>query len=80
MRDIFAGDVPYIFRKHIYATASLFGAVLYLILEQMLPEHLGGQWLAELLGMVLVILIRMLAAHFKWNLPRVRLPQSGEEV
>lgn len=78
MRDIFAGDVPYIFRKHIYATASILGAVLYLIMEQLLPEHLGGQWLAELMGMALVIVLRILAAHFKWNLPRVKLPQSEE--
>lgn len=79
MRDIFAGNVPYIFRKHIYATASILGAALYLIMKQALPEQLGGQWLAELMGMILVVTLRILAAHFKWNLPRVKLPQGEEE-
>ena len=65
LRDIMAGNTPYIFVKHIYACASLAGALLC-----------GALWLyaGELPSMVLgaatVILIRCLSAHFHWNLPR----------
>lgn len=68
MRDIFAGNVPYIFRKHVYATASIAGAVTYLFLE-----YIGYPNLAAIVSMLLVLVLRLLAAHFEWNLPRVHL-------
>lgn len=68
MRDIFAGNVPYIFRKHVYATASIAGAVAYICLEK--TEQLE---LAATLSLILVVILRLLAARFKWNLPRVHL-------
>ena len=34
MRDVFAGNVPFIFRKHVYATASIAGTIIYLIFEK----------------------------------------------
>ena len=34
MRDVLVGEVPLVFRKEIYATASFVGASLFLILEQ----------------------------------------------
>lgn len=68
LRDIFAGNVPYIFRKHVYATASIAGATTYLCLER--SGHLDFAAIATLL---LVLLLRLLAARFQWNLPRVHL-------
>lgn len=68
MRDIFAGNVPYIFRKHVYATASIAGAVSYIIVER-----IGYPNAAAVISLVLVVLLRLLAAHFEWNLPRVQL-------
>ena len=69
LRDIFAGNVPYIFRKHVYATASIAGAVAYLGVQR-----LGYPRLAVLVSLFLVVLLRLLAAHYEWNLPRVELP------
>ena len=66
LRDIFAGDIPYIFRKHIYASASIAGALLCAL---MLP-HLGSVP-AMLAGLILVVLIRFLAAYFRLNLPKI---------
>ena len=65
MRDVLAGDTPYIFIKHIYASASLAGAVLCALLWALLSPL----W-AMLAGMALIIIIRLLSAHYKWNLPR----------
>lgn len=67
LRDIMAGNTPYIFIKHVYACASLAGALVcvYSISYIGTPN-------AMLLGMFLVVLIRFLSAYFKWNLPRVK--------
>lgn len=70
IRDIFAGNVPYIFRKHVYATASIAGAVTYLLLERT-----GYVELASFVSLLLVLVLRLLAAKFQWNLPRVHLPE-----
>ncbi len=66
LRDIFAGDIPYIFRKHIYASASIAGALLCALL---LP--VTGSVASMVLGLSLVVVIRFLAAYFKLNLPRI---------
>ncbi len=70
LRDILGGDRPYIFVKHIYACASLVGAILYL------PVRLYfGVTAAILTCSISTIVIRMLAAHFRWSLPKI----SNEE-
>lgn len=64
MRDVFAAQRPFIFVKHFYACASLCGAVFFTVL---LPY---GENLAIIVPIVLVVVLRMLAAKYKWNLPR----------
>ena len=65
MRDVMAGDRPYIFVKHIYACAAILGAMLFAVLRGRC-----GDTVAILAGAALVILIRLLSAHFRWSLPR----------
>lgn len=67
LRDVMAGDTPYIFVKHIYACASLAGALLCAGLWR--P---AGEVAAILAGAGAVVLIRFLSAHYRWNLPRAR--------
>lgn len=67
MRDIMAGDTPYIFVKHVYASASLVGAVLCGALWNVL-----GELPAMLIGMSVVVVIRILSAHYRWNLPKAK--------
>ncbi len=67
LRDVLAGDTPYIFVKHVYASASLLGALLCAVLW-----HPFGEATAMLGGAALVILIRVLSAHFRWNLPKAK--------
>ncbi len=74
MRDIFAGNMPYIFRKHVYATASIAGSTAYLCLEKT-----GYVEFAAVASLVMVVILRLLAAHFKWNLPRVNLNSKDGE-
>ena len=65
LRDVMAGDMPYIFVRHIYATASIAGALLFWIL---MPYTNG--YVAMLSGAVLIVLIRLLASHYRWSLPK----------
>lgn len=65
LRDMMAGETPFVLRKHIYACASILGAVLCVILRKEI-----GMEAAMIFGAALVILVRMLATHYRWNLPR----------
>ena len=65
LRDMMAGDTPYIFIKHVYASASLAGALVCGLLW-----HYAGEMGSMLAGGGLVILIRVLSAHYRWNLPK----------
>ena len=64
MRDMMAGEEPYIFVKHIYACASLVGALgcVWIYRE-------WGRLTAVFIGAFIVMAIRFLAAHYRWNLP-----------
>ena len=74
LRDVMAGQTPYIFLKHVYASASLLGAVLCVI---MMPLT-GDAW-AIALGMTATVVIRLLSAYFRWNLPHAGINGSKEE-
>lgn len=65
LRDIFAGEKPSIFVEHIYATASILGAAACVILWE--P---AGRAAAMLAGLAVVIVLRVLAAFNKWDLPK----------
>lgn len=65
VRDMMAGTMPYIFLKHVYAVASLAGALLYSYLHPHM-DNLSSM----MIGAAAVIAIRFLAAYYRWNLPR----------
>ena len=65
LRDILSGEIPYIFVKDIYACASLMGALVCALLWQVL-----GYAYSMLIGAAVVVVIRLLSATFKWNMPR----------
>ena len=66
LRDVLAGRIPDFFLKHIYAVAAIAGGILLVLT---LPL---GERTAMILGFSLVIALRCLAAHYRWNLPRIR--------
>ena len=69
LRDIFAGDRPYIFIKHIYACASLVGAGVCRLLWNVL-----GPNVSMLIGFAVIIVIRLCSAKFRWSLPKASAP------
>lgn len=65
LRDILAGLTPAILCKHVYACASLLGAVSYDLLRMGMPREY-----AMFFAAAVTFVIRMLAYHYKWNLPK----------
>ena len=67
IRDILASRVPEVLQKHVYALASIIGALIAGVLVLCgLDEQLG-----MICGFAVIVILRVLAAKFRWNLPRV---------
>lgn len=66
VRDIMAGETPYILVREIYASASIAGGIVCVVCRDSMGEAAG-----VVLGLVVTVVIRTLAAHFHWNLFRI---------
>jgi len=66
IRDVLSGEVPLIMRREIYASACLIGGALLVVLQQLQV----ADNLALLLSAGSVILLRLLAIHYNWSLPK----------
>ena len=69
LRDMMIGVIPRVLRRRIYAVASILGSLCYWAL---LRAGLGMR-LSAAAACVLVVALRMLATHYKWNLPSAKL-------
>jgi uncharacterized membrane protein YeiH len=67
IRDILCNEIPVIFRKEIYATACILGALSYFLIVQ-LPVK---EEFAYIAGILIVIILRLLAVKFKISLPSI---------
>jgi len=67
IRDTLTNDIPILFRKEIYASACLAGAVFYLILNYFGLERNYNL----LISMSIIIGIRLIAMRYKLSLPRL---------
>jgi uncharacterized membrane protein YeiH len=68
IRDTLTNEIPVLFRKEIYATACLVGAILYLLLYK---------WGVErdvniIVSCLLIFIIRIVAVKYKLSLPTFR--------
>lgn len=68
LRDVFVNEVPIIFVKELYATASFAGIVVfYLLLISNTPLYV-----ASISGIIITTSLRLVAMKYNWNLPRAR--------
>jgi len=67
MRDIFAGDRPAIFVRHIYACAAIIGAVVFCLFSTFADMNVS-----MVAGFMVTLVIRVCSAHFRWSLPKAR--------
>lgn len=65
-RDIIMNEVPALLRKHIYLMAAIAGAAVYYVLVTLNVKNI----VAVAVGALLIVVIRILATIFKWNMPK----------
>jgi len=65
IRDITLNQIPHIFHKEIYATACIFGGILYFALLKM---SLPGSVL-DAICISIIVLVRLIAVKYNWSLP-----------
>jgi uncharacterized membrane protein YeiH len=72
IRDILTAEIPMILRRgRFYATASIAGAIVYLVAEKLMERN----W-AAVLGMACIAVLRIAAIHWALTLPVYRLPDE----
>jgi uncharacterized membrane protein YeiH len=69
MRDVICNEIPLIFKKEIYATACIAGALMFIALRLLNTPH----WLDTGIAMLTVLGIRMAAIRWRFSLPRFHL-------
>lgn len=75
IRDVLTNEIPIIFKKEIYATACLVGAICYLILDYAGMERNVN----FLISAFLIILVRIIAVKYKLSLPKFVSDKDNEE-
>lgn len=74
IRDIIINEVPLLFRKDLYAIASIMGGIMYYICDQfevLIPYQ-------EIIAVLTVIIIRIIAIKFHLQLPKLNLSESSD--
>jgi len=68
LRDIFVNQVPIVFVKEFYLSASFIGIVVFSIILYFTDEL----YYATIIGIVLTTSLRLIAMKYNWNLPKVK--------
>jgi uncharacterized membrane protein YeiH len=68
LRDIFVNQVPIVFVKEFYLSASFIGIVIFSIILYFTDEL----YYATIVGIVLTTSLRLIAMKYNWNLPKVK--------
>ena len=68
IRDVIVQQVPIVFVKEFYASASFVGIVIFYLILLMISEI----YLATVVGIVMTTSLRLVAMKYNWNLPRVK--------
>lgn len=75
LRDIILNETPLICRQDIYALACIIGGIVYTLMLRFIPIDIVY---AQLVSAGLIILIRILAAHYHWHLPQLKGVSSSK--
>ncbi len=74
-RDILTSNTPYVLKKHVYALASIAGVIIYYIIK----VYVQNLVLASVVAILSVIVIRLLATHYRWKLPKIKIDRQSEK-
>ncbi len=75
IRDVFLNHVPLIFRKEMYATTCILGALVYFAIKS---AGLHSQ-LTPFICIGIIVVLRILAVKYNIRLPAFYLPQAPED-
>jgi uncharacterized membrane protein YeiH len=67
IRDISLNNIPMIFEREIYATACVFGGVVFFLLQKAEVPTLA----LEAICITAIVTLRLLAVRFNWKLPSI---------
>jgi uncharacterized membrane protein YeiH len=76
IRDVLLNNVPLVFRKEIYALASIIGGLFYFVLRY---SSLNND-AAKIICILLIFIIRLLAVKYKWSLPLIYAKNKKDET
>ncbi len=76
IRDVLLNNVPLVFRKEIYALASIIGGLLYYFLYH---SSLNND-VAKIICILLILFIRLLAVKYKLSLPFIYSKAKNNET
>ena len=76
IRDVLLNNVPLVFRKEIYALASIIGGLIYYLLKQSALNDDA----AKIICILLILIIRLLAVKYKLSLPVVYSKNKKDET
>ena len=68
LRDIFVNQVPIVFVKEFYLSASFIGIVIFSIILYFMEDI----YYATIVGIILTTSLRLIAIKYNWNLPKVK--------
>ena len=68
LRDVFVNEMPIVFVKELYASASFIGILVFYILLTLNAEF----YVATVIGIVVTTMLRLIAMRYNWNLPKVK--------
>jgi uncharacterized membrane protein YeiH len=67
LRDVLLNEIPYVFRKDIYASACIAGGIVFFASLYLGVEKDIASWIAG----ISIFLIRVFATYFSWRLPLI---------
>ncbi|RAV06505.1 trimeric intracellular cation channel family protein [Paenibacillus sp. YN15] len=73
VRDLFSREIPYVFRKEVYAVASILGAGSLVLVHDFIPVTF-----AMYICLLVTFLVRVLCVMYSVNFPVYRIPQARD--
>lgn len=75
LRDLFAREIPFVFRKEVYATACIAGAIAFLLNY----PYTGEEW-AMYICFGVTLAIRLVCVKFNLNLAKVSVSENESKM
>lgn len=77
LRDLMIRDIPAVLRKHIYAVAAMVGSIVYYVSLRLFRYYGAADYgIPTILTIAVTVALRIFAARYRWNLPRIKFPQD----